>query len=188
MTMRLVPGTANVWRFPAERCARPTIELIRQLAPTRSSVATILEERNQPPEDVESAFARQTLRQMLLLEVQLGPDRTVLHMRAALEAHLAQAAEACWRHLDAADRMVAIEIEAEDARARTPWRRSNYGQLLAQARADYRDGALAARGSANAALGVAAAIAAYVRSRIEAANAETPQLALPLAMPMAIAG
>jgi hypothetical protein len=34
--------------------------------------------------------------------------------------------------------------------------------------------ALAARGSADAALGVAEAIAAYVRSRIEDANAEIP--------------
>ena len=117
---------------------------------------------------------RQTLRQMLLLETQLGPDRTLLHMRAALEAHLAQAAEACWKHVDAADRMVAIEIEAEDARARTPWRRSSYGQLLAQARAEYRDRALAARGSADAALGVAQAIAAYVRSLSEVQRLSDP--------------
>src|SRR5580698_862530 len=45
MTVRLVSDASNVLAFPGETRARPSVELIMELAPSRSLVDTLLAER-----------------------------------------------------------------------------------------------------------------------------------------------
>ena len=120
MTLKLVSDSSNVVHFPQERHAAPTIETVREMAPPPALVASILEERALSLLDLHGAFRSQMVQQASLLEGWLGRERTVLQLRAALDAHLAQATEACRRYLEAANTMGRLEIRAAAMRSRSP--------------------------------------------------------------------
>ena len=85
---------------------------------------------------------------------------------------------ACRRYLEAADAMVRLEIRDEAMRSRSPWLAGTLHSELARARTGFRDQAIAARGAADAALGVAEALADYVRSE-PGMPVDSEQLVLP---------
>jgi len=182
MSLKLVSDSTNVVHFPQQHHTAPRIEVVREMAPVPALVASILEERALSLVDMQGAFRSQMAQQASLLEGWLGREGTVLQLRAALDAHLAQAAEACRRYLEAANAMVRLEIRAESMRSRSPWLAGTLYSEVAWARTAFRDQAIAARGAADAALGVAAALADYVRSE-PGMPVDSEQLALPLSAP-----
>jgi hypothetical protein len=184
MSLKLVSDSNNVVSFPPERRLAPTVEMVREMAPTPALVASILEERALSLPDVRSAFRSQTAQQASLLEGWLGREGTVLQLRALLDAQLAQAAEACRRYLEAADAMVRLEVRAEAIGRKRPWLAGTLHNEIAGARTAFRDQAIAARGAADAALGVAEALADYVRSE-PGMPVDSEQLVLPLLAPSA---
>ena len=184
MSLKLVSDSSNVVPFPQERHTAPTIETVREMAPPPALVASILEERALSLTDLQGAFRSQMAQQAALLDGWLGREGTVLQLRILLDAHLVQAAEACRRYLEAADAMVRLEIRAETVRSRSPWIAGSLHSEIADARSVFRDQAIAARGTADAALGMAAGLADYVRSE-PGMPVDREQLVLPLSAPSA---
>ena len=182
MSLKLVPIVENVLQFPRERSAEPTIETVEQAAPGRALIASILEERGLAGEDIQQEFARQTAQQLALVESMLGRDGAIMQLRAVLEAHLKQAAQACLEYQEAADQMIALEVRAEALNARKPWLRGTLASDVYWARAEFRTRALAARAAADAVLGVAEGLASYIRSA-PGIPVESSQLTLPLSIP-----
>ena len=146
MSLRLVSDSSNVVHLPQERHAAPTIETVRDMAPPSALVASISEERALSLTDLQGAFRSQMAQQARLLEGWVGREGTVLQLRTVLDAHLAQAAEACRRYLEAADAMVRLEIRAEAMRSRSPWLAGTLHSEVARARSAFRDQAIAVRG------------------------------------------
>jgi hypothetical protein len=177
MTVRLVSGTSNVLAFPAETRARPSVELILELAPSRSLADTLTAERGDPPHDAWAGFAREFAFQARTLETGHGRDAAIMRLRGLVDAHIAHAVDVCraWRVV--ADRMVSLEVRAAQAeRVASP-------ALVAlwAARAEMRGHAIAARAAADGALGAAAALATYIREGLGAlpvSDAEPRQLLL----------
>ena len=89
-------------------------------------------------------------------------------------------------YLESADAMVRLEIRAEAIRSKSPWLAGSLHHDLARARSAFRDQAIAARGAADVALGVAEALAAYVRSE-PGMPVDSAQLVLPL-LGLSVAG
>src|SRR3954469_21942490 len=108
MSLKLVSDSTNVVHLPQQRHTAPTIETVREMAPPPALVASIVEERGLSLVDLQGAFRSHMAQQAGLLEGWLGREATVLQLRAALDAHLAQAAEACRRYLEAANAMVRL--------------------------------------------------------------------------------
>ena len=54
MSVKLLSGMTNVLRFPVERCARPTLELLRGMAPDVREVMNMAEAfgMERPPPDL----------------------------------------------------------------------------------------------------------------------------------------
>lgn len=186
MSLKLVSDPDNVVRFPQERRIVPSIETVQDMAPPPALVASILEERALSLVDLRGSFRSQAAQQAKLLEGWLGREGTVLQLRAWLDAQLARAAEACRGYLEAADAMVRLEVRAEAVRSKSPWLAGTLHHDLARARSAFRDQAIAARGAADAALGVAEALAAYVRSE-PGMLVDSAQLVLPL-LGLSVAG
>jgi hypothetical protein len=184
MSLKLMSDSNNIVPFPQERRIAPTVEMVREMVPAPALVASILEERALSLPDMRSAFRSQSVQQASLLEGWLGREGTVLQLRALLEAQLAQAAEACRRYLEAADAMVRLEVRAEAMSRKTPWLAGTLHSEIARARTAFRDQAIAARGAADAALGLAEALADYVRSE-PGMPIDSEQLVLPLLPPSA---
>ncbi|MBV8094180.1 MAG: hypothetical protein JO110_13360 [Acetobacteraceae bacterium] len=68
MSLKLVPNPANVLQFPPERIKQPTVQMVKQAAPGRALVASILEERGLPATDLQQRFVLDTARQLALLD------------------------------------------------------------------------------------------------------------------------
>jgi hypothetical protein len=170
---------SKVVRFPAERRARPSVELVARLAPPRSLVDTLIAERGEAPHDVQAGFAREFAYQARALEAGHGCDEAIIRLRRLVDAHVAHATEVCQAYQDAADRMVSMEVEVEVARAeRVP---SPALRALLNVRAEVRGRAIAARAAADGALGAATALATYVREGLgvmPVSDAEPRQLLL----------
>jgi hypothetical protein len=177
MTVRLVSDSSNVLAFPGETRARPSVELIMELAPSRSLVDTLTAERGDPPYHAWAGFAREFAFQARTLEIGHGRDVAIMRLRGLVDAHIAHAVDLCRAYRDVADRMVSLEVRAAQAeRLASP-------ALIAlwAARAEMRGHAIAARAAADGALGAAAALATYIREDLGAlpvSDAEPRQLLL----------
>ena len=164
MTVRLVSAASNVLAFPGETRARPSVELIMELAPSRSLVDTLTAERGDPPHDAWAGFAREFAFQARTLEIGHGRDVAIMRPRGLVDTHIAHAVDLCRAYQDAADRMVSLEVRA----ARMERIPSPMVVAPRAARGDVRDHAIAARAAADGALGAATALAAYIREGLGA--------------------
>jgi hypothetical protein len=152
----------TVVRFPVEKRERPSVERLIRSAPSRSLVDTLIAERGHRPHDVQADFARAFANLAHALEVGSGRDEAVVRLRLLVDAHLAQAIDTCRAYQVAADRMVALEVQAAKAE-RVPLAlrlASDAAQL------EFRDRAIVARAAADAALGAVSALATYVREEL----------------------
>jgi hypothetical protein len=110
MTVRLVSDTSNVLAFPGKTRARPSVELITELAPSRSLVDTLIAERGDQPHDAWAGFAREFAFQARTLEIGHGRDVAIMRLRGLVDAHIAHAVDLCRAYRDVADRMVSLEV------------------------------------------------------------------------------
>jgi len=141
----LVSDGSNVLAFPGETRARPSVELILELAPSRSLVDTLTPERGDPPHDAWAGFAREFAFQAWTLEIGHGRDAAIMRLRGLVDAHIAHAVELRHAYRDVADRMVSLEVRtAQAGRVASP-------ALIAlwAARAEMRGHAIAARAAAD---------------------------------------
>jgi hypothetical protein len=104
MRIALVAGTSNVVRFPVERRARPTLELLRDIAPDTREVLLLVESFGLPlPEREMRHVADAKMADHILNHVRPEPSA---QRRAELEALLAplvtRGVEACREAHDAA--------------------------------------------------------------------------------------
>ena len=97
MHIELLPGLDNVIRFPVERRARPTLELLREIAPDSREVSLTahafgLEE---PPHDLRHVVDRRTAEHILnVVPSEPGEVRTAM-LKGMLEPLVLAAIEAC---------------------------------------------------------------------------------------------
>src|SRR5271154_757197 len=110
MTLRLVSDASNVLAFPGQTRERPSVELIMELAPSRSLVDTLTAERGDPTHDAWAGFAREFAFQARTLEIGQGRDVAIMRMRGLVDAHIAHAVDLCRAYRDVADRMVSLEV------------------------------------------------------------------------------
>jgi hypothetical protein len=177
MSVRLVSDTSNVLTFPGATRARPGVELIMELAPSRSLVDTLTAERGDPPHDAWAGLAREFAFQARTLEIGHGRDAATVRLRELVDAHVVHAVDLCRAWREAADRMVSLEVCAAQAERVAP----PALMALQAARAEMHGHAIAARAAADGALGAAAALAAYIREGLGASpvsDAEPRQLLL----------
>src|ERR1700704_5871956 len=78
MTVTLVSDASNVLAFPGETRTRPSVELIMELAPSRSLVDTLIAERGDSPHDAWAGFAREFAFQAQTLEIGHGRDAAIM--------------------------------------------------------------------------------------------------------------
>src|ERR1700733_13799952 len=115
MTVRLVSDTPNVLAFPGSPRPRPSVDLLMELAPSRSLVDTLTAERGDPPHDAWAGFAREFAFHARTLETGHGRDVAIMRMRGLVDAHTAHAVDLCRAWQDAADRMMSLEVRAAQA-------------------------------------------------------------------------
>ena len=103
MRIHLLPGTRNVLRFPVERRAPPTLDLLREIASDPRLVGLLADLYDVPYpvvglRDDTDADTAQHIRDHLPAE----PDNARRPaLRALLETYLARAVAACWDARDA---------------------------------------------------------------------------------------
>jgi hypothetical protein len=177
MSIRLVSDTSRVVPFPGGQRERPSIELVVRLAPSRSLVDTLMAERGLAFHDAQAGLAREMAYQARAVEQGHGRDETIMRLRGLVDAHIAHAAEMCRAYQDAADRLLFREVEI----ARAVRVQADLRPRLAAARDEVHGLAIAARIAADAALGAAAALAAYIQEGLGGlaiSDAEPRQLLL----------
>ncbi|CAH2605940.1 conserved protein of unknown function (plasmid) [Rhodovastum atsumiense] len=86
MRVEIIPGTRNVVRFPVELRARPSLELLHDLAPDSRRIDIIAEAfgLDKPPDGLRDQADRRTA-ELIQARVPSGPDEA---RRAALDALL----------------------------------------------------------------------------------------------------
>ncbi len=177
MAISMVSNSLNVVPFPGPTRERPSVEAMAQLAPGRSFVDTLIAERGDVPRDVQAAFAREFAYQAHALEAGYGPEGTIVRLRALVNAHIDQAWEVCRAYQDAQECLMYLEVRVARMERVAPTMQS----MLNRARAEWRGRAIAARASADGALGAASALATYIQIRLDtapASDAEPRQLTL----------
>lgn len=118
MHIELLPGLENVVRFPVERRARPTLDLMREIAPDVREVLLVADGfgLEGTPQDLRHAVDRQTA-EHILNEVRPEPGEA---RRSRLEGLLAPlvrtAVEACRASHDASLAAVAMHGRLLDAK------------------------------------------------------------------------
>jgi len=159
----------TILRFPVVRRETPSIEAVTALAPPRSLVDSLLAEAGFEAHDVARGFAREFDYLVRAIRIGTGSDDAVMRLRHLLDTHLLHAMELCRAFQAAGDRVVKLEVRM----ARADMLDGPAQTALRRARREFRDRAIAARVAADAAIGTAEALAAYVRSVAGlAANAE----------------
>lgn len=96
MRIELLPGMTNVVRFPVERRARPTLELLREIAPDVREVMAIAEafDLAVPATGLRERVDRETAEHILNQVVPDGPARAVA-LAGMLDPVVAGAIAAC---------------------------------------------------------------------------------------------
>ena len=119
MRIELLPGLTNVIRFPVERRARPTLDLLREIAPDPREVGCAIEAfgLDDPTVGLRDAVDASTA-EHILNQVPSEPGEARLSaLDALLSPLLAQAITACREAHDAA--VVAAEAQQQLLRAQT---------------------------------------------------------------------
>ncbi len=104
MRIALVSGTGNIIRFPLERRARPTLDMLRDIAPDVREVMQIAESFALPPPapELRHAVDRDVAEHILnAIRPEPGPERDA-ELHALLAPVLERAAAACRAAHDAA--------------------------------------------------------------------------------------
>ena len=119
MHIELLPGLDNVIRFPVERRARPTLELLRGMAPDSREVSLVALSfgLDEPPFDLRDTADRQTA-EYILNEVppEPGAGRMAV-LQGMLDGVVTEAVEACRASHDASLAMAALRERAAEAKA-----------------------------------------------------------------------
>lgn len=119
MHIELLPGLGNVIRFPVERRARPTLGLMRGMAPDSREVSLVALSfgLDEPPFDLRDTADRQTA-EHILNEVppEPGAARTAV-LRGMLDGVVTAAVEACRASHGAFLALVALRERAAGAKA-----------------------------------------------------------------------
>ena len=150
---------ATILQFPVVRREPPSIEAVAALAPTHSLVDSLLAEAGFEARDPMQGFGREFDYLVRALEVGGGSDDAIIRLRHLLDTHVLHAMELCQAFQAAGDRLVKLEVQV--ARAEKLGGSGHWA--LGRARRDFRGRAIAARVAADAALGVAHALAGCVR-------------------------
>lgn len=117
MRIELVTGTSNVVRFPVERRARPTLGLLRDIAPDVREVLQLAESFDLPlpAPELRHAVDRDVAEHILNhVRPEPGPQRQA-ELEALLAPVLACAAQACREAHDAAVAATAAQQRVVDA-------------------------------------------------------------------------
>ena len=119
MRIELLPGLTNVIRFPVERRARPTLDLLREIAPDPREVGCAIEAfgLEDPAVGLRDAVDASTAEHILnQVSVEAGQARQSA-LDALLSPLLAQAITSCREAHDAA--VAAAEAQQQQLRAQT---------------------------------------------------------------------
>ena len=118
MRLDLWAGTTNVVRFPVERRARPTLELMREIAPDMREVGAIADafDLEIPRPDLRARTDAETARYIL---DQFGGTEGVppASLKALLDPVVAAAIAACHTAYDQADRTAEALLAVRQAEA-----------------------------------------------------------------------
>jgi hypothetical protein len=162
MRVELLPGTTNVVRFPVERRARPTLELLREIAPDVRVVLSIAEVFGveTPVFDLRERVDAETAEYIANQLPRYGAGREAM-LRELLDPVVASAVVASRAARDAWDEVAAAEnrlararragdfrIEALQEQVETLARRAAELMLVAHARAEEAEGVARAVGLA----------------------------------------
>jgi hypothetical protein len=123
MRIALLPGLTNVVRFPVERRARPTLALLRDMAPDPREVLAVAEAfaLDAPAPDLRDRTDAETAEHILNQIVETGEARTHA-LDALLEPVVARAVTVCRAAHDAAGEAVeARQVLLRALTARHPW-------------------------------------------------------------------
>ena len=130
MHTELLPGTTNVIRFPVERRASPTLDLLRGIAPDPREMMALAESFGLPQPDPrarhdEDEGTAEFIANHVVPEP--GPAR-----RKALDEMLAEALGAAVAACQAAHDAAVVADTARQVRAATGYRRSSSGLTIAR--------------------------------------------------------
>jgi hypothetical protein len=151
MRIEMLPGTMNVVRFPVERRARPTLDLLRDIAPDAREVLVIAEafDIEAPAPDLRARADRETA-EYILNQVAGSGSEIMASVDALLDPVVAKAIAACRAahdlSIDAAEAQQVLQrartaghfwIDPLRERAEALLRRS--AELLIEAHARYEE-------------------------------------------------
>jgi hypothetical protein len=96
MRIEMLPGTKNVVRFPVERCARPTLALMREIAPDMREVLLIAESFwfDAPAPDLRARVDAETA-EYILNQIAGSDGMAIDALDALLDAVVVNAVAAC---------------------------------------------------------------------------------------------
>lgn len=117
MHIELLPGLDNVIRFPVERRARPTLALLRGMAPDsrEASLVALSFGLDEPAFDLRDTVDRQTAEHILNeAPPEPGATRTTM-LQGMLDGVVTEAVEACRASHDASMAMMALQRRALEA-------------------------------------------------------------------------
>ena len=119
MRIELLPGLTNVIRFPVERRARPTLDVLREIAPDPREVGCAIEAfgLDDPTVNLRDAVDASTAEHILNQVAGEPGEARLSALDALLSPVLAQAVTACREAHDAA--VVAAEAQQQLLRAQT---------------------------------------------------------------------
>ena len=124
MHIELLPGQDNVVRFPVELRARPSMELVREIAPDSREVglAALSFGVEEPAHDLRHQVDRDTAEHILNAVVPEPGEARRLALEGLLTPFLKAAVEACWASGEASRQLAVVQQRALDAQtAGSPW-------------------------------------------------------------------
>jgi len=168
MRIELLPGMTNVVRFPVERRARPTLDLLREIAPDVREVLNLAEAfgMEAPVRDLRGRADAATAEHIANQVPAGGPERSVM-LAELLDPVVAAAVDACRAAHDAS--LEAAAARETLRRAHTAWH--GWIEPLLRERAEALTARatcllLAAHGAAEQAEGVARAVGLARRGEV----------------------
>ncbi len=117
MRIEMLPGMDNVIRFPVEERARPTLSLVREIAPDSREVSRVVESfgLDEPTHDLRHQVDRETAEHILnAVPVEPGEVRTAM-LDAMLAPLVKTAVQACRAANEAAHVMMAAQQRLQAA-------------------------------------------------------------------------
>jgi hypothetical protein len=162
MRLDCLPGTGGVVRFPAERRAKPTLALAKELAPRSDLADAMADERagdeGRPDILLQAVEAFTVLARAL--EFGMGTDAALAQLRLMNEVQIEQACALGWAYHDAeaAAEEVAAQLKAAKASGVAGAMLDGLHEQVRRSRAVWTACALAARAATDAARGATEAL------------------------------